>query len=62
MSGNWLIWLVNITGGHIPRDAPIPVVLTNTLAERIITGVASLIGILSSILFFVFNLYYNKHP
>ena len=49
-------------GGYIPRDAPVPVVLTSSLAECIIAGVVSSIGILSSIFFFVFNLYYCKHP
>ena len=49
-------------GGYIPRDAPVPVVLTSSLAELIIAGVVSSVGILSSIFFFVFNLYYCKHP
>ena len=51
------------TGGEVPMDAPVQVsvVLSSTLAERIIASVVSSIGILSSIVFFVFNLYYCKH-
>ncbi|XP_065916318.1 gamma-aminobutyric acid type B receptor subunit 1-like isoform X2 [Dysidea avara] len=48
-------------GGSIPRDAPIPSVITSSLAECVIAGVVSSIGILSAIFFFIFNIYYRKH-
>ena len=59
-------WLINLLilylGGQIPRDAPVPVIISSTTAEYIIAGAASVIGILSSIFFFIFNFYYKNHP
>ncbi|XP_065916322.1 gamma-aminobutyric acid type B receptor subunit 2-like [Dysidea avara] len=49
-------------GGDVPRDSPVPIVRESSLVEFIITGVVSSIGILSTISFFMFNLYYRKHP
>ena len=46
----------------MPSDAPTPIVLTSTLAECLIAGVVSSVGVLSSIFFFVFNLWFYKHP
>jgi len=50
------------TGGHIPRDSPVPIIRESSLIELVIVGVVSSVGILSTIFFFVFNLYYRKHP
>ena len=58
LQSNYLIY-INI-GGHIPRDAPVPVVITSSLVERIIAGVASSIGILSTLFFLIFNIKYRK--
>ncbi|XP_065892670.1 gamma-aminobutyric acid type B receptor subunit 2-like isoform X2 [Dysidea avara] len=52
-----LIW----QGGYIPKDSPAPSVLTSTLAEQVIAGVLSSFGILSTIFFFSFNVYYSNH-
>ena len=54
--------IIIITGGYTPRDAPVPVVITNTITECVIAGVVSSIGITSIIFFFIFNLCYKKHP
>ena len=54
--------LIYIAGGYLPRDAPVPVVLTRNLVEGVINGVASSIGILSTAFFFTFNIIYRKHP
>ncbi|XP_065892681.1 gamma-aminobutyric acid type B receptor subunit 2-like isoform X2 [Dysidea avara] len=52
-----LVW----QGGYIPKDSPAPFVLTSTLAEQVIAGVLSSFGILSTIFFFSFNVYYSNH-
>ncbi|XP_065916307.1 gamma-aminobutyric acid type B receptor subunit 2-like isoform X2 [Dysidea avara] len=49
-------------GGIVPRDSPFPIVRESSLVEFIIAGVVCSIGILSTIFFFMFNLYYRKHP
>lgn len=56
-----IFYTVAYIDGKAPRDAPVPVVLSSSLAECIIAGVASSIGILSSIFFFAFNIYYKNH-
>ena len=54
---------IDTVGGTIPpRDAPIPSVIASSLAECVIAGVVSSIGILSAIFFLVFNLCYNQNP
>ncbi|XP_065916310.1 gamma-aminobutyric acid type B receptor subunit 2-like isoform X2 [Dysidea avara] len=58
VSNSSFIW----QGGDVPRDSPIPIVRESNLVEFIIAGVVSSIGILSTVFFFVFNLYYRKHP
>jgi len=50
------------TGGYVPRDSPVLVITESSLIEYIIVGVVSSVGILSTIFFFTFNLYYRKHP
>jgi len=49
-------------GASSPRDAPVPSITTSSLAEIVIAGVVSSIGILSTITFLIFNHCYNKHP
>jgi len=55
---------VNILSGTRPSDSPTPVVImsTNSLTECVIAGVVSSIGILSTIFFFTFNVYFSKNP
>ena len=55
------VYIISL-GGDVPRDSPIPIVRESNLVEFIIAGVVSSIGILSTVFFFVFNLYYRKHP
>ena len=55
------IYLIFLSGGYIPKDSPAPFVLTSTLAEQVIAGVLSSFGILSTIFFFSFNVYYSNH-
>ncbi|XP_065917534.1 gamma-aminobutyric acid type B receptor subunit 2-like [Dysidea avara] len=49
-------------GPSPPKDTPVPSVTTNSLTETVIAGVVSSIGILSTIVFLIFNLCYSKHP
>jgi len=54
--------LYYLLGGYEPRDSPIPIVRESSLVECIIAGVVSSVGILSTIFFFLFNIYYRDHP
>ena len=54
-------YILYIQGDYVPNDAPVPSVLTSTLAEQVIAGILSSFGIMSTIFFFSFNLYYSKH-
>ena len=53
------VYIISL-GGDVPRDSPVPNVRKSSLVEFIIAGVVSSIGILSTIFFFMFNLYYRK--
>ena len=48
-------------GGYIPKDSPASSILTSTLTEQVIAGIFSSLGIISTIFFLSFNLYYRKH-
>lgn len=53
--------LLMCLGGYVPRDSPIPEVQSNSKFEVIITIIATSFGMLSTLYFSLFNIYYRNH-
>ena len=51
----------NVSGGSLPKDGPDPNDRSSTVAEYVIASVTASIGIISTVIFFIFNLRYSKH-
>jgi len=51
----------NVSGGSLPKDGPDPNDQSSTVAEYVIASVTASIGIISTVIFFIFNLRYSKH-
>ena len=48
-------------GGYIPRDAPIPEVQGDNQFEIITAAIATSLGVISTIYFLMFNIYYRNN-
>jgi len=46
----------------MPKDAPSPMIQHHSIVEIAIVALTAAVGILSSLFFLVFNIYYHNHP